>query len=334
MFTNTNRLILITLVGILFSSCDSEEETTELLGNWKELSDFEGVPRNDAVGFSINNKGYIGTGYDGEDRLVDFWEYDAERNYWIQKADFPGVARNGAVGFGTDTKGYIGTGYDGENKLNDFYEYDPITNTWQQKADFGGSGRYGAVSFSILNKGYIGTGYDGNFLKDFYEYDPASDSWTKIISMGGSKRRDAAAFVINSKAYVCTGIDNGVYEDDIWEYDPTNGYWTEKREIANISDESYDDDYDITRTQAVAFTINGLGYIATGGQGSVGTDVWEYDPVNDLWEEKTGLEASARMEAIAFAIDDRAYIATGRSTGYRFDDLWGFEPFEEQEDYD
>lgn len=330
----TGLFVLTTLFVGTFTSCDSEDETTELLGNWVELSDFEGVPRNDAVGFTIGNKAYLGTGFDGDDRLNDFWEYDVEKNYWIQKADFEGSARNGAVGFGTDTKGYVGTGYDGEDKLNDFWEFDPTSNKWERKSDFGGSGRYAAVGFSISNKGYIGTGYDGNSLKDFYEYNPTTDVWTKIISMGGSKRTDAIAFVIDGKAYVGTGLDNGVYEDDLWEFDPENGFWTEKREIANISDEDYDDDYDIIRTEAIAFAINGFGYLATGGQGSIGIDVWEYDPINDLWEEKTSLETTARMEAVGFAIGNRGYISTGRSSSYRFDDLWGFDPFEEQVDYD
>lgn len=328
------HLFLIALLTTILLSCDEEEETSEFLGNWQELSDFEGVPRNDAVGFSIGNKGYVGTGYDGDDRLNDFWEYDADKNYWVQKADFPGTERNGAVGFGTDTKGYIGTGYDGSESLSDFWEYNPLTNTWSEKADFAGSARYGAVGFAINNKGYIGTGYDGNALKDFYEYDPTQDIWTKIISMGGSKRMDAIAFVINGKAYVGTGLDNGIYEDDLWEFDPELGYWTEKREIANNSDDDYDDDYSITRTEAIAFTVNNLGYVATGGQGSIGTDVWEYDPINDIWEEKTELEAVARMEAVAFSIGNKGYITTGRSSSYRFDDLWSFEPFEEQVDND
>jgi N-acetylneuraminic acid mutarotase len=330
----TGLTILTILFGSLFSSCDSDEDSTDLVGNWVELSDFEGVPRNSAVSFVIGERVFLGTGYDGDDRLNDFWEYNVEKNYWIQKAEFGGVARNGAVGFATDSKGYIGTGYDGSTELYDFWEYDPTSDTWTEIASFDTLGRYDAVAFSINNKGYVGTGYNDNYLKDFYKYDPTTDNWEQIVSMGGSKRTSAIAMVIDNKAYVGLGIDNGVYEDDFWEYDPTTGEWTEKREVANISDDDYDDDYSIIRTSAVAFSINGFGYIATGGQGSVGADVWEYDPVTDLWEEKTSLEATERIEAVAFAVGDRGYIATGRSSSYRFDDLWGFDPFDEQEDYD
>lgn len=326
-------VISILLFGV--SCSDDDDDDDELIGNWVELSDFEGVPRTEAVSFTIGSKAYVGTGYDGTDRLVDFWEYNSSTNQWIRKADFPGVARNGAVGFGTGSKGYIGTGYDGVNKLKDFWEYDPTSNTWVQISDFGGTARYGAVAFAIDNIGYVSTGYDGNALKDFWEYNPTTDQWTQGFSLGGGKRQEAVAFVINGKGYICTGIDNGVYENDFWEYDPVTNQWTAKRSIANISDNEYDDDYSsITGINKVGFAINGKGYVATGGKGSAGTIVWQYNPSSDLWTQKTSLEASGRIGAVGFAIDDLGYITTGRNSSYYFDDLWGFLPSAEQIDLD
>ncbi len=320
-------IILFIVPGIfVFSSCKDDDTTVELIGNWIELSDFEGVARSDAASFSINERGYVTTGYDGDDRLKDLWEYDPVKDYWIQKADLPGNARNGAVGFGTATKGYVGTGYDGSNKLSDFWEYDPQTNSWIQIADFGGDARYGAVAFSIDNKGFVGTGYDGNYLKDFWMYNPESNEWIQKVSVGGSKRRDAVGFVINGKGYVCTGLNNGVYESDFWEYDPLADIWTVKRDIANVSDEKYDDEYDITRINAVAFSANGKGYVVSGGKGTVSGDVWAYDPVTDLWEKKTGLEGTTRIEAVAFALSNKGYVLTGRNLSYYFDDVWCFYP--------
>lgn len=314
------------------NSCESDD-TEDLIGNWVNLSDFDGLPRSDAVGFSIGTKGYIGTGYDGDERLNDFWEYDVSRNSWTQKADFPGVARNNAIGFGTDTKGYIGTGFDGKNKLNDFWEYDPTTNKWTRKADFTGSPRYSAVGMSINNKGYVGTGYDGNYLKDFWEYNPETDTWSQKNSIGGSKRRNAACFVIDGKGYIVTGIDNGTYESDLWEYDPTADTWTKKRAISNLSDDDYDDDYStIIGIYKVGFSINGKGYLVTGGQTS-GVNVWEYDPLDDLWIERTSFEGSSRALAVGFAIGNLGYITTGKGS-YYFDDLWSFDPEAEYDEHD
>ena len=330
------KVYLFAILLLLVPDCkDKSSDSADLVGNWIKLSDFEGVARSDAVAFTIGDKAYVGTGYDGSERLKDFWEYNPVLNNWTRKADFPGVARNGAVGFGTDTKGYIGTGYDGVNKLNDFWEYDPTTDTWDSIASFGGSARYGAVAFAIDNKGYVGTGYDGNYLKDFWEYDPATNQWSQIISLTGGKRRDAVAFVIDGKGYVCTGIDNGTYEDDFWVYDPTLNTWEKKRYISDKTDENYDDNYtSIIGINKVAFSINGKGYVATGGTGSAETTVWAYDPTPDLWTEKTGLEATGRIEAVGFAIGDLGYITTGRDGSYIFDDLWGFEPDASQVNYD
>jgi N-acetylneuraminic acid mutarotase len=324
-------IILVLVPGIfIFSWCKKDDNTKNLVGNWVELSDFEGVARSDAVAFAINDKGYVALGYDGDDRLNDIWEYDPARDYWIQKADFPGNARNGAVAFSTSTKGYVGTGYDGYDKLSDFWEYDPQSNAWTQVADFAGSARYGAVAFSVDNKGYVGTGYDGNYLKDLWMYDPGTNEWSQKVSVGGSKRRDAVAFVINGKGYICTGINNGTYETDFWEYDPGTDLWTRKRDIANVSSDNYDDDYyNIARTNAVAFSAGGLGFVVTGGKGAVSVDTWAYDPGTDLWEEKTSLEGSTRMEAVAFTLANKGYVMTGRSSTYYFDDIWCFYPDDE-----
>ncbi len=332
-FRKFKLLFLLTLIIFSINSCESTKDE-ELIGNWILLSDFDGLARSDAIAFSIGNKGYLGTGFDGEDRLSDFWEYDPDKNSWTKKADFPGVARNGAVGFGTDSKGYIGTGYDGKNKLNDFWEYDPSANTWSRKADFGGSARYSAVGMAINNKGYIGTGFDGNYQKDFWEYDPETDVWTQKTSFGGSKRKDAACFVINGKGYITTGMDNGNYQTDFYEYDPATDIWTKKRAISNVSDETYDDKYtSIIGIYKVGLTIGSKGYLITGGQ-STGTDVWEYDTLTDLWTKKTSFEGSSRADAVGFTIGESGYIATGKSGSYYLDDLWSFSPSATYNEYD
>lgn len=328
-------LFSILLISALGCENSNGEDEDDLVGNWIELSDFDGVPRSSATGFSIGTKAYVGTGFDGRNRLKDFWEYDSETNNWTRKSDFPGIARNGAIGFAIDSKGYIGTGYDGVNRLKDFYEYDPATDTWTQKMDFGGTPRYAGVAVSVNGKGYAGTGDDGNYLKDWWEYDPSADTWTQKVSLGGAKRRSAVAFVLNGKGYVCTGVNNGVYEDDLWEYDPSVDQWIKKRPISAVSDETYDDGYtDIAGANKVAFSVDGKAYVATGGKGTVGTSVWEYDPASDLWQSKTSLEASARIEAIGFSIGELGFITTGRNASYYFDDLLGFQPGREPQSLD
>ena len=65
---------------------------------WRQRDNFGEEERYNAVGFSIDNKGYIGTGGDGNNNeKKDFWEYNPETDTWTQKADFGGTARTNAV---------------------------------------------------------------------------------------------------------------------------------------------------------------------------------------------------------------------------------------------
>lgn len=325
-------LITMLLMGLVFVSCSNDDDE-ELLGNWIKKSSFDGPARSSATSFVIGSYAYVATGYTGDEYLKDLWVYNSDGDYWEQKADFTGVARSSASGFELDGKGYVGLGYDGTNKLKDFHQYNPSTNTWTQKADFAGSARYSAVGFQVGGKAYFGTGYDNNFLKDFYQYDANSDTWTQVNGFSGNKRRNASVFVIDDKAYLVAGINNGAYQVDFWMFDPSTDTWTKKRDIDQDKDddESYNDDYVIMRSNASAFSMNGLGYLACGESSKT---IWEYNPSTDVWQEKTALEGSGRTDAIGFSINERGFVLLGRSGSSYYDDVWEFKPQDEQNDND
>lgn len=325
-------IITILPVFTLFS-CGNDDDGDDFIGNWVEQSDFEGFRRSSAVSFVIGEVAYVGTGFNGvEDEYYrDVWRYNVSQNFWQRVDSFPGVGRSAAVAFSIEGRAYVGLGFDGDDELRDFYAYEASTDSWSQIADFGGSARRNAVAFALNGKGYVGTGDDGNTLKDFWEYDPAEDSWIQIPSLGGSKRENAVAFVLDGFAYVGTGSDNGILELDFWRFDQTllpDFPWTQ------MNDLDEEDDYEIIRENAAAFTMNGLAYIVSGVRGSVTSSVWEYNPRSDAWEEKTPLEGAARRDAVAFTVNERGFISTGRTGSSYFDDIWEFEPFEEEDDED
>lgn len=327
-------IILLLTAAVCMQGCTKSTESDELVGNWVRRGDFDGVGRSEAVATVLDNKVYAGLGFDGTSRLNDFWEYDATNDAWRKKKDFPGTPRNAAVAFSAAGKVYVGLGYDGVNKLKDFWEYDPAADSWKQVADFGGLAKYGATAFTLKDKGYVVAGYDGNASKEMWQYDPVEDAWN-LKNGPGSKRYDAVAFVINDKAYLATGTNNGTYNNDFWMYDPDTDIWTEKRKISNVnSDESYDDDYNIVRSGAVAFTMNGKGYVVTGINGSYSSTTWEYDPATDLWADKTNFQGTSREGAIGFSVNGRGFVALGRSSSLRFDDVREFQPTVEEDDND
>lgn len=325
MKNNTTVLLAMLILSFSFTACSGDEDSEDR-GNWQERSVFDGTPRSNAVSFTIGNMGYMGTGYDGDDYLTDFWQYNIEGNYWVQKANFPGVGRSSASGFAIDDKGYVGVGYDGNDELGDFWEYNPTTNTWTQKANFGGGVRRAAVEFGVNGNGFIGTGNDGdNDKKDFWKYDPTTDTWSELVGFGGEKRIDATSFVINNKVYIGTGISNGQYKVDFWEFDPATDVWTRKNDL----DE--EDDYVIVRSNAVGFSLDGLGYIATGYYGGALGTIWEYDPLSDDWENITSIEATSRQDAVAFSNGSRGFVLMGRTGSLYLDDVYEVYP---QMDYD
>ena len=254
------------------------------IDRWDRIADFPGNGRTAAVGFSINGKGYVGTGYDGDYKLKDVWEYDPDLNTWTQKDDFIGGARYKAVGFAIDNYGYIGTGY-GEDLVDkiDFYRFDPKAasgSQWVKVQSMGGSKRRGATAFTNNGKAYVCTGINnGSFLTDMWEYDPTADSWTKKTDLDEDDdysiiRQNAGSFVLDGKAYVFLGEKSGTLSD-VWEYDFSDDTWVEKTGFEGAS-----------RTNAVSFTVSGIAIVATGQSGSYYLDdVWAFRPMEEYDEE-------------------------------------------------
>lgn len=290
---------------------------------WTQKADFAGSANRDmAVGFSIGNKGFIGTGSEiyncgmpvqCEKDYNDFWEYNPANNTWTKKADFEGVARIQAVGFSIGDKGYIGTGGRvGYEK--DFWEYNPTNDTWTRKADFPGLARWGAVGFSIGDKGYIGTGENGTTrFKDFWEYDPATDTWTQKADFPGTVRGGAVCFSIGSKGYIGLGWSEGYIKNDFWEYNPVNDSW---KQIADFPAGG--------RQGATGFSIGLKGYVVAGHDGSYKNDLWGWDSTTNTWQQKENFGGSGRIQGVGFSIDSKAYFGTGNSSSGYKNDFWEY----------
>ncbi|MCL2289561.1 MAG: hypothetical protein FWC34_02490 [Bacteroidetes bacterium] len=258
---------------------------------WTQKADFGGGERAGAVGFSIGDRGYVGTGsFEFANSppyptgLNDFWEYNPVTNEWTQKANFGGGGRIGAVGFSIENKGYIGTGNSNTSYFNDFWEYDPEANSWLRKTNVPagtteggpiGAGRHWAVGFSIGNKGYVGMGYGFHgYLANFWEYDPFSNNWTEKRSFAGGKRADAVGFSIGNKGYVGLGRWDLVYDAayDFWEYSPDLDIWIEKERYPGRGG-----------CFSVGFSIGDKGYVGTGCNGASNNnisqkDFWRFTP--------------------------------------------------------
>ena len=147
------------------------------LNKWTQLQDFPGAPREGAVGFSMNGKGYIGLGNYSESGsyktiyFKDFWEYDPATDNWTRLPDFPGEGRSNPIGYGINGCCYIGLG-----GINDFYKYDVNNKTWTILNYLPGAVRHTPLSFYVGSDIYYGGGSGGNSTTyaDVWKYSTGS----------------------------------------------------------------------------------------------------------------------------------------------------------------
>jgi N-acetylneuraminic acid mutarotase len=242
-------------------------EYDQASNSWTQKATVPGGARYEAVGFSIGNKGYAGTGYSlASDNLTDMYEYDPVSNTWINKAPMP-AGRNCAAVFVLGSKAYIVSGdLVGNNSAsNDAWEFDPAANTYTQRASMPASIRSRAIAFAIAGRGYVGGGYDNaSNLSDFWQYDPATNSWQQKASLPMASRV-SVGFAINNRGFYGTGYANAS-TNAFYEYDPGTDSWMARPNFGGA-----------VRWGASCFVIGIKGYVGGGRDGNSNyPDWWEY----------------------------------------------------------
>lgn len=171
-------------------------------------------------------------------------------------------------------------------------------------------GLYDALTFVMNDTAFIGMGT--NFLgedKHFYYYVPKYGTWEKIENeFPGDFRREMVAFAIGNKAYVGLGYTGGIPGDwtkhccdDFFVYDnKTQGWESLAFEFPGKA-----------RWGAVAFTLNGKGYVGTGmtEEKDCLMDFYEFDPQVG-WKRIPDIY-NPRYRANAFVANGYAYVCFG-----------------------
>ena len=259
-----------------------------------DLPDFPGTPREQAVAFVLDNKVYVGLGYndDVEETLRDFWEFDPAKNAWDSIGLFP-VGLVNAVAFVVDGRAFVGTGRkDHGNWENRFWEFNASGRSWPSApyTTIPGDLREGAFAFVINSTAYIGGGYsNGANLADMFLFEPStSPAMTSYVLNNNNKasyynefitavgRENPVTFVRNGLAYIATG--------------------------------------------------------GTGSTSVALSSVYVYNPQDESWREKTGFEGAARTHAAGFIFNDRMVLGTGNNGTNYLNDFWEFKPDETFDD--
>ena len=90
---------------------------------WLAKQVFPGSGFHSMACFSMNNLGYVGTGFNSVSNINSFWEYNATSDTWTSKANYGGFPLKNSVGFAIGSKGYIATGEFALMYSSDVWEY-------------------------------------------------------------------------------------------------------------------------------------------------------------------------------------------------------------------
>lgn len=235
--------------------------------------DFGGPPLAYGVAFSINGKGYVGTGVLTSGELVnDFWSFNPQgEGSWTKLSGtdaFPGPPRWGAVAFAVNNKAYVGFGADESGRaLNDFWVFEPGVG-WQALNDAPFS-PINAVTFALEGRAYVGLGIteENIRLKAFYQYEPGTDGWEKVEDFPGDARDAAVAFALQGKGYVGLGSSLfGALKEDFWAYDRRMREWKPVKPFEGTP-----------RRHGLAFSLNDAGWVTMGSNffQEVESDFWK-----------------------------------------------------------
>lgn len=276
---------------------------------WVHQTTFPASGRMEPFCFVVNDKAYIGSGYDASfQATVDNHEYDHSTNSWTTKKVPPFAARMGAFSFSIGQYGYVGSGSTngGANVLTDFWRYDPATDVWTQMAAFPGVGRIEAATFVINNRGYVvgGVRSAGN-PADCWEYDPAANAWTqKSNPPAGFTPGYVAGFTDGTFGYCGIGGWNSNCQNDFWRFNPATNTWTQMASLPSP-----------LRTFNIGGVnlMNGKGFVGLGGCTSVAnTDFWTYDAAANSWQSSAAWTFPlALANARGFVAGGSLYVGTG-----------------------
>jgi N-acetylneuraminic acid mutarotase len=194
---------------------------------WRKVADYLGGMRYGATAFSVNNVGYVGTGYDEANYLKDMWKYVPADDKWTQVVSVGGSKRTYAFSFVVNGKAYVGGGNNNNVLQQDLWEYDTERDAWTAKLALNDDtqpaktiSRQQTSTFVINGLVYLVSGLSTSIDLLVWEYDPVLDKWTQKTSFEGYARENAVGFAIGDKGYITTGRNSSARFDDIWQFDP------------------------------------------------------------------------------------------------------------------
>lgn len=276
------------------------------------------------VAATLNDCIYIFGGYDGSNRVNDFYEFSIEQKRWslVPSQGVPPSPRDRHVGVTHGNSFYVFAGFDGTQRVNDFFEFSFDTHQWAPVAALGGLAPTPRHSHAAVVHGhalFVFGGYDGSYRSDFHEFNFVSCTWSPVTATGRVPRARYRATVVTHGQcmYLFGGHDGTRHLNDVHVFDFGTHVWSTLQ---------CEGPAPIPRDSHVAAVHGKSMYIFGGSTGSAMNDFHELRLDTCKWGPVSGAGAAPGNRFCHVAVTHRGglYVFGGYDGTNRLNDLLEF----------
>lgn len=288
---------------------------------WQQLPDFPGNPRDDAAGFSVQDKHYCGTGRDdGFNCTRNFYRFNGTTQNWEIATPLPdGENRQYATGFAHNGFGYILCGDNcSGNFLNSFWRFDPSNEQWSTLPALPTSGRAGCVHFVIGDSLYlIGGQNSSGILNEVWRYSINTQEWQQKNNLPIPGIWRGLAFSHENFGYISAGkATSSTWNSATWKYDPVSDQWTTFPNL-NFGERTY---VGTVQKDAFLYVFGGLN-----PSDQTSTSFEKVDLTLFSSQSLPNFTGNPRKGALCFSHEGEFYVTTGISGETRLKETWKIE---------
>mmetsp|Transcript_20838 Transcript_20838/g.62085 ORF Transcript_20838/g.62085 Transcript_20838/m.62085 type:complete len:510 (-) Transcript_20838:210-1739(-) len=310
-------------------------ECKSAINQWSMVK-YTGVPprqRSLHAGIVVGDSLYIFGGYDGSNRVNDFYKFSFKASKWsqISVAGASPSARDRHVVVSHNEQIYIFAGYDGNNRVNDFWQYDTQHEVWSiMDATLGNppTPRHSHSGVEYDGSMYIFAGYDGNYRSDFHRYNFSQRKWSMPGPVKGSvpkARYRTSAVAYKNRMLVVGGHDGAKHLNDFYQFNFDNLEWSLVETTGQVPPPSPRDSHS-------AIICGDSMYLFGGSTGSARNDLYSFSFETDQWHEVrpvTGSGQKANVPCSRFChtcdmYNNSLFVFGGYDGQQRLNDFWQF----------
>mmetsp|Transcript_35701 Transcript_35701/g.83574 ORF Transcript_35701/g.83574 Transcript_35701/m.83574 type:complete len:506 (+) Transcript_35701:364-1881(+) len=304
------------------------------INQWSAVK-YTGMPprqRSLHAGIMVDDCLYIFGGYDGSNRVNDFYKFSFKAFKWSQETATGASpsARDRHVVVSHGSKIYIFAGYDGNNRVNDFWQYDTEHEVWTiVDAALGQppTPRHSHSGVEYDGSMYVFAGYDGNYRSDFHRFNFSQRKWSIVNPKGTvpKARYRTSAVAYKNRMLVVGGHDGAKHLNDFHQLNFDTFEWSLVETTGQVAPPSPRDSHS-------AVVCGDTMYLFGGSTGSARNDLYSFSFETYQWHEVRPVSAAGQKASVPCprfchtceVYNNSLYIFGGYDGQQRLNDFWQF----------